>query len=55
MITSKKRIPDNSDIYKAKISCEKSGYNVEDHFPEVGKMALTKRNINQFIKILFIC
>ena len=25
-------------IENAKISCEKSGYNVDDHFPRVGKM-----------------
>ena len=25
-------------IENAKIACEKSGYNVDDHFPEVGKM-----------------
>ncbi|MDO4962488.1 MAG: hypothetical protein Q4E75_00065 [bacterium] len=25
-------------INNAKVACEKSGYNVEDHFPEVGKL-----------------
>lgn len=33
----------SNTIDNAKIACEKSGYDVNEHFPEAGK--LSKRNI----------
>ena len=36
-------------IDNAKIACEKSGYNIDEHFPEVGK--LSKRNNGAVVQI----
>ena len=36
-------------IENAKLACEKSGYDINDHFPEVGK--LSKRNNGAVVKI----
>lgn len=39
----------NNVINNAKISCENSGYDVNEHFPEVGK--LSKRNNGAVVEI----
>ena len=39
----------SNTIDNAKIACENSGYNVEEHFPRVGK--LSKRNNDATVKI----
>ena len=39
----------SNTIDNAKITCEKSGYNIEEQFPEVGK--LSKRNNGANVKI----
>ena len=49
----------NNIINNAKRSCVKSGYNVTDHFPEVGKMveigSKTKRNIIDYKLTRYAC
>ncbi len=49
----------NNIINNAKRSCVKSGYNVTDHFPEVGKMveigSKTKRNIIEYKLSRYAC
>ena len=46
-------------IDNAKVACEKSGYDVEDHFPEVGKMvsigSKTSRKVNDYKLTRYAC
>ncbi len=46
-------------IDNAKVACEKSGYNIEDHFPGVGKMvsigSKTSRKVNDYKLSRYAC
>lgn len=46
-------------IDNAKVACKKSGYNVEDHFPKVGKMVTigskTSRKVNDYKLTRYAC
>ena len=46
-------------IDNAKVACEKSGYNIEDHFPGTGKMVLigskTSRKVNDYKLSRYAC
>ena len=49
----------SNTIDNAKVACEKSGYNIEDHFPGAGKMvsigSKTFRKVNDYKLSRYVC